>query len=138
MNEQVDLIKKNARIVIDQLRQLSDMDFGMNRESVVWVEGFIERQRARPDFDSAFADKLTQTLGSFLGECIIANGGGAWLWSDDHQSWSIVFSNNSQAFPFVKVGKMFADGLEGGESIVSFYDIAVAYLSKSKLNNYQF
>jgi len=134
MNELVELIKKNAQLVIDRLGQLSDVNFGLNRESVAWVEGFIERQRARPDFDSTGVKNLVNSLGSFLGECIIANAGGSWRWSDEHQTWSVAFSDNSHAFPFVKVSKLFADGLEGGESILSFYDVTVGYLSKPKLN----
>jgi hypothetical protein len=133
MDEQVGYIKKNAQLVIDQLGQLSDVNFGFNRESVAWVEGFIERQRARPDFDPTAVNNLAQTLGSFLGECIIANAGGSWRWSEEHQDWSVAFSDDSHAFPFVKVRKLFADGLEGGESILSFYDIAVDYVSKGKL-----
>jgi hypothetical protein len=74
------------------------------------------------------------SLGSFLGECIIANAGGSWRWSDEHQTWSVAFSDNSHAFPFVKVSKLFANGLEGGESILSFYDVTVGYLYRDKLN----
>ena len=134
MNELVELIKKNAQLVIDRLGRLSDVNFGLNRESVAWVEGFIERQRARPDFDSTTVNNLVNTLGSFLGECIIANAGGSWRWSDEDQNWSVAFSDNSHAFPFVKVSKLFTNGLEGGESILSFYDVTVGYLSKAKLN----
>ena len=134
MNELVELIKKNAQLVVDRFGRLSDVNFGLNRESVAWVEGFIERHRARPDFDSTTVNNLVKTLGSFLGECIIANAGGSWRWSDEDQTWSVAFSDNSKAFPFVKVSKLFAKGLEGGESILSFYDVTVGYLSKAKLN----
>ena len=134
MNELVELIKKNAQLVIDRFGRLSDVNFGLNRESVAWVEGFIERQRARPGFDSIGVKNLVNSLGSFLGECIIANAGGSWRWSDEHQTWSVAFSDDGHAFPFVKVSKLFANGLEGGESILSFYDVTVGHLSKVKLN----
>ena len=119
MNELVELIKKNAQLVVDRLGRLSDVNFGLNRESVAWVEGFIERHRARPDFDPATVNNLVNPLGSFLGECIIANAGGSWRWSEKHQTWNVAFSDNSHAFPFVKVSKLFANGLEGGESIIA-------------------
>jgi hypothetical protein len=128
MNDRMELIKKNAQLVVDKLGRHSDVNFGLNRESVAWVEGFIERQRARPDLDSTAVNNLVNTLGSFLGECIIANAGGSWRWSDEHQTWSVAFPDNSHAFPFVKVSKLFANGLEAGESILSFYDITVGYL----------
>jgi hypothetical protein len=133
MDERVELIKKNSRLVIEQLGPLSDVIFGLNRESVAWVEGYIERQRARPDIDSTLVHSLVNTLGSFLGECLIANAGGCWRWSEEYKTWSVNFSDNAMVFPFFKIEKLFESGLEGGESIVSFYDIAVDYVSKGKL-----
>jgi hypothetical protein len=42
-------IQDNVSLAIEQLGPLSDVDFGLNQKSVEWVEGFIERQRSRPD-----------------------------------------------------------------------------------------
>lgn len=132
-------IRANVELVIGQLGPLSEIDFGLNRESVEWVEGFIERQRTRPDIDEDFVDGLVNTLGSFLGECIAANTGGRWEWSEEQQALGIVFpaggiaSPSATAFPFAKVRKLFDHGLEAGQSITSFYDIAVEYLAKGKL-----
>src|ERR1041384_227188 len=103
MDERIELIKKNTQLVIAQLGPLSEISFGLNKDSVAWVEGFIERQRARPDFNPDAIDGLVNVLGSFLGECLIANAGGAWHWSDNGQEWSIAFSDKNHAFPFVKV-----------------------------------
>ena len=75
MNELVEHIKKNAQLVIDRLGQLSDVNFGLNRESVAWVECFIERQRARPDFDSTAVNNLVNTIGPFLGAWTILPSG---------------------------------------------------------------
>jgi hypothetical protein len=71
-SEQLDQIRANAALVVSQLRPLSGFDFGLDERSVAWVEGFIERQRAR-----GAADGLADVLGSYLGEAIIAAGGGA-------------------------------------------------------------
>lgn len=132
-DNQVDLIKKNAQLVIEQLGPLSGIDFGLNRDSVEWVEGFIERQRAREDFDADNAGKLANVLGSFLGECIIANAGGEWQLSNPHGS-AIAFEEvEGCAYPFTKVEKLFRNGLEGGDSILSFYDTA-QLLAQGKLS----
>jgi hypothetical protein len=98
------------------------------------VEGFVERQRQRPDFDPEAATGLVSVLGSFLGECIAVNAGGRWEWSDEH-GWGVLLPGDHQAYPFAKVGKLFADGLAGGESIVSFYDIAVDYLATGRFDS---
>ena len=134
MNEQIELIKKNSEFVIERLGLLSGIAFGLNRASVEWVEGFIERQRSQPGFDPDNTDNLVSVLGSFLGECLIANAGGAWHWSDEHSAWSVHFGGNTQAFPFAKVRKLFLNGLEGGDSILSFYDIVVDYLATGRLS----
>src|SRR4051794_35451506 len=78
-------IKENVRLVIEQLGPVSGLDFGLNRHSIEWVEGFIERQRTRADFDRDCVDGLVNTLGSFLGECIATESGGSWQWSEAQQ-----------------------------------------------------
>ena len=134
MEQYEERIRANVELVIRELGPLSGIDFGLNRESVEWVEGFIERQRARPDFDENSADGLVNTLGSFLGECIAANTGGRWAWAEEQQALGVAFPAGGMAFPFVKVRKLCLYGLEAGESISSFYDISVDYLAKGKLD----
>ena len=128
---QLELIKKNAQLVIERLGPLSKIDFGFNRESVEWIEGFIERQRARVDFDLEGSSALVDILGSFLGEAIIANGGGAWRGSETH-GLGVTFPDGNSCYPFNKVHKAFRDGLEGGDSILSFYDLTVDLISKGQ------
>ncbi|HKF20297.1 MAG TPA: hypothetical protein VKE93_01935 [Candidatus Angelobacter sp.] len=115
-------IHANARLVIDQLGPLSELGerFGYNRESVEWVEGFIERQRVRPDVRAADKARMVQVLGSFLGECIVHTYGGEWRERDG--SWGVFFDPSNAAFPFSKVGKQFDNGAESGDSILSFFD----------------
>lgn len=132
----MDEIEANIRLAIDRLGPLSDVDFGLNQESVEWVEGFIERQRTRPGFDPEQVDGLVGVLGSFLGACVAAATGGSWQWSQDH-GWGVHLPNGSVAFPFSKVRKQFRDGLEGGESIASFYRIAVEFIATGKLHDEQ-
>jgi hypothetical protein len=134
MEDAKSAIQQNVQLVIKKLGPLSGIEFGLNRDSVAWVEGFIERQRLQPEFDPDAVGGLVNTLGSFLGECIAANAGGVWQWSEQQQSMGVVFTGNSFAFPFAKVEKLFKNGLEGGDSILSFYDIAVDFIAKGKLN----
>ncbi|GAA3042104.1 hypothetical protein [Streptosporangium longisporum] len=130
--EELSLIKENVDLAIEELGPLSDVDFGLNRESVEWVEGFIERQRSRPGFDPEGSRGLISVLGSFLGECIVAATGGRWDWSDDH-GWGVVLPEGSTIFPFSKVEKQFRGGLEEGESVAGFYQVVVEVIATGKM-----
>ena len=131
MDNQFESIKKNAELVIKQFAPLSAIEFGLNRDSVEWVEGFIERQRAREDFDPNNSQRLIAVLGSFLGECIIANAGGEWRVSETY-GLGVAFPDGNFSYPFNKMGKMFRDGLAGGDSILSFYDTTVNFIAKGR------
>lgn len=131
MDNQIESIKKNADLVIKQFASLSGIEFGLNRDSVEWVEGFIERQRAREDFDLNNSGRLIDVLGSFLGECIIANSEGEWRVSETH-GLDVGFADGNVCYPFNKMGKMFRDGLAGGDSILSFYDTTVNFIAKGR------
>lgn len=117
-----DQIKANADLVITKLGPLSDIDFGLNRESVIWIESFIERQRQRDDIDLETIDGLVEVLGSFLGECMVANYAGQW--HEVNGMWGVQLENEATAFPFNKVRKQFDNGIEGGDSIISFYEVS--------------
>ena len=53
----------------------------LDSESVKWLDGYIER--IRPGMDQSQIRGLSNTIGAFLGECIIANYGGSWRQADD-------------------------------------------------------
>lgn len=133
MSDQFESIKKNAELVIKQFAPLSEIQFGLNRDSVEWVEGFIERQRAREDFDLNNSERLIDVLGSFLGECIIANTGGEWGASETY-GLGVTFPDGNVCYPFNKMGKIFRHGLAGGDSILSFYDTTVDFIAKGRFS----
>lgn len=109
----IEHIKANAEMVIQQSRPLSGMDFGYTRESVEWLESYIERMRQSGEFeDGATKDKLASVFGSFLGECIVRCYGGVWTPRDG--VWCVAFEGDNFAFPFVKVSKQMEHGLEEG------------------------
>jgi hypothetical protein len=133
LQESLTRIRELAEFVVERFGPLSDITFGYNRESVAWLEGFIERERSRRDPREGVPQGLVNTFGSFLGECIVQATGGAWAWSEAQGDWSVEFPNGSGAFPFNKVWKQFENGLEGGDSILGFYDVVVNYVAQGKL-----
>lgn len=121
-------IKTNAEFVIQQLGPLSGFQFGYNAESVAWVDGFIEQQRGS---DADTINGLINTLGSFLGECIIRCFGGHW--QNIAGEWGVCFDDQNIVFPFSKVRKQFTNNRE--DSIKKFFELIPVmfkqYLQKS-------
>src|SRR5215470_14397105 len=141
-------IRANAQLVVEGLGEAARLKddfegFGLNRESVEWVDGYIQRQRQRGG-SKAEIDSLVQVIGSFLGEAIIKTYGGKW--SEYEGNLGILFGDAEFAekrmkeqepedvimtdvelrsqewdvqivFPFAKVHKQFQQGRESGESI---------------------
>jgi hypothetical protein len=135
IEENIGRIRVLAAKVIEELGPLSKVEFGLNRTSVQWVEGFIERERQRRDLSDGIPEGLVDALGAFLGECIVLATGGKWVWSEQQGDWGVHFDSGMEAFPFHKVRKQFRDGLQRGESILSFYDISVNYVATGKLQD---
>src|ERR1051325_11292601 len=96
-------IHRLASYAIEEFEPISGIKFGYNRESVEWIEGCIERGRERRDLNKGLPEGLINTLGAFLGECIVAATGGNWEWSEEQRDWGIRFKSGSMAFPFAKV-----------------------------------
>jgi hypothetical protein len=135
MNEsdpRVEKIRKNAELVISELGRLSGQQFGFDRDSIAWVESFIESQRHQGRTCDAKSG-LVSTIGSYLGEAIIKNAGGHWD-EDEQGNIAVKFSNGDWCYPFAKVAKQFDAGAQAGESIASFYDISVNYVGAGKLS----
>jgi len=124
MTEQREAIDRDVALTLAQMSKLVDFEFGLDRRSVQWVEGFIARQRARPDVDPATMEQLASVLGSFLGACVVANTDGRWERHEEF-GWGVKFPNGDMAFPFAKVRKQITGGLESGDSILNFFDVAV-------------
>ena len=113
-------IRANADMVVEQFGASSGLErFGFDAPSVEWLEGFIERQRIRDDVSPEFVRKMVSVLGSYLGECIIRSYGGHWAVGED--GWRVEFDEKNAAFPFAKVQKQFANGIEAGDSVYSFF-----------------
>jgi hypothetical protein len=124
-------IAANVQMVIDELGELTDFDFGLDRRSVEWVDGFIERQRVRPESTPDVVDRLASVLGSYLGECIAEATDGRWM-NMPERGWAVELPNGTIAFPIGKVGKQFDNGPE--DSVLGFYDVAVDYVATGGLS----
>jgi len=110
-------IAANAEIV---KRTFAAQELGFDQRSVEWLDGYIERNRE--SWDAEMAKSLGGTLGSFLGECIRVNFGGAWVMTE--YGLAVQFGDEQNAFPFNKINKHIANGSE--DSIASFYSSIAA------------
>jgi hypothetical protein len=108
---------------MERFRSSSELgsNFCFDRESVEWVDRFIENERKRPQITPHEHRKLATLLGAYLGEAVIHKYGGHW--KEYSGNWGIFFDDANAVFPFVKVLKQFENGSEGGASILSFFDL---------------
>lgn len=130
MEDTVELIRKNAELVVAQMQAVADFPFGYTPDSVAFVDGFIERQRVRSDITPDIIENLVNTLGSFLGQSVIFCYGGDWC--EDNGSWAVAFDENNKVYPFDKVRKQFANGQE--DSIESFFTV-IPVVFEGKVTN---
>jgi hypothetical protein len=106
-------LEKLAESVKTQLNLKYDID------SIKFIEGFIERNKS--SFGKEETKGLINSLGAFLGQCIIENYGGQWQLDNEMGTMAVVFDDKNKAYPFSKVNKQFDNGLE--DSLYSFYTI---------------
>lgn len=108
---------KEIEDLAEKVRRQLNLNYDMN--SVKFVEGFIERQRN--NFDSEQREGLINSIGSFVGQCIIINYGGHWQVDQDTQTICVALDEKNKIFPFAKTARQFQNGLE--DSVYSFYSI---------------
>jgi hypothetical protein len=96
----------------------TELKLGYDIESVKYLEEFIERQKER--FSAEEAKGLINSCGAFLGQCVIVNYGGQWT-RDAGGAIAVAFDAKNMVYPFAKVSKQFANGLE--DSVYSFYTV---------------
>src|SRR5689334_8265235 len=89
-------IRANAEMVLEQMRSLRGSDSGYTQDSIVWLEGYIERLRKSGEFDSVESkSRLTSVFGSFLVECIVRCYGRTW--TQHEGEWCVAFSGGGMA-----------------------------------------
>lgn len=122
-------IDDNVRLALDAAASSVEFEVGLDRPTLVWFEGFLERGRNEPEFE---AESLVPVLGSFLGQCLVEHGHGTW--HEDDNGWFVRLPG-VDARPFDKVEKQARHGLAGGESIVSFYDLVLQLSAEYEARN---
>ena len=108
-------IRANAEMVIKTFGENNGVELDYDEDSVVWLDGYIERNRS--NWNEQTAENLANVLGSFLGECICRNFGGEWKTTE--HGLGVALSEQNVAFPLNKVRKQIQNGSE--DSIASFY-----------------
>ncbi len=107
-----------ANTLIGTLSETLGVQLTFDSDSVKWLDGYIERVRS--GMDESQIHGLSNTVGAFLGECIISNYGGSWRQSEDG-NWGVFFDDKNVVFPFAKAYKQLANGKE--DSIFGMYNI---------------
>jgi hypothetical protein len=111
-----EMIRANAEMVLASARDDLGQDIGYDADGVRWLDGFIQR---RHDGGGVGDDPsgLTNTLGSFLGECIVQSYNGRW--QETEHGWAVIVDGDLAVFPFNKVHKHLAEG--AADSVLSLY-----------------
>jgi len=109
-----------AEQFIKLIAERLEVSLGYERDSLVWVENYIERNR-QTFAQMSSIEGTVNLIGAFLGECLIQRYGGHWC--EHNRQWGIALAGEKSyyAFPFAKVEKQIREGL--GDSVVSFYDV---------------
>ncbi|MBA3694799.1 MAG: hypothetical protein H0W77_15445 [Acidobacteria bacterium] len=121
---QLKAIEENAELVINGVGRMCGVQLDYDEKSVEWLDGYIKRNRK--DFDEKTVEKMTNILGSFLGECIRRNFGGEWKISEN--GFGIIFDSKNAVYPFAKTEKHLRNGSE--DSIVGLYKMIPVVFNK--------
>ena len=125
--EDIEKIKAGAAEVVKMLRPVSKIDFGYNKESVRWLEGYIERLRKNGSFEKS-KENFVGLFGSYLGECIIQCYGGKW--ENQNGAYVVAFDDQNWLLPFGRVRKQWDNGLE--DSIGSLFEMIPSIWKKQQ------
>ncbi len=115
-----------ANSLIKTVSEGTGVNLRFDRESVEWVDGYIER--IRPSVEESSIEGLSNSIGAFLGESIIAKYGGEWRQSEEG-AWGIFFDEKNAVFPFSKAEKQLVNGRE--DSILGLYNAIPVVFGKS-------
>lgn len=115
MDENQNLAKQLTELALTAKNKLN-IEF--NDDGVKYLEGFIERVKSQ--FSKEDSDGIINTCGAFLGQCIIENYGGKWMYDENNQI-VVSFGEKNNVYPISKTRKQFENGLD--DSIYSMYSI---------------
>lgn len=129
-HEQTEAIAGNVRLISGELTDLTGKSLPPGRAGVVFLDGFIERQREHGD--KAHHAQLADMAGCYLGAALLAEAGGRWV-QDPKRGPAVELAPSFVAYPFAKAAKQFANGREAGGSVLSFFDASVSLAADARL-----
>jgi len=122
-------ILANAELVRSIAREQLGILVGYDEAGVRWLDRYIEGQRVGAS--ESTKEKLPNTLGSYLGECIRQSFGGKWI-QDQEYGWAVQVNQRITVFPFNKVRKQLANS--EGDSVLGLYTSLPALLKERSIN----
>ena len=118
-------LRANAELVRKVAEDELEVTVDYDKDGVAWLDEYIDEQREIAEDD--IKNRLPNTLGSFLGECIRHSFGGEWV-HDPEAGWAVKISDKLSAYPFNKVRKQLNSA--DGESVLSFFKTIPALLRR--------
>jgi hypothetical protein len=114
-------IEHLARNFVHIIKTELDVELGYDSAAVSTLDAYIEQIRGNYSTETV-PPGLVQSIGAFLGACVIAAYGGRWGQEHETGEWGIalpVKGGEIWVFPFNKVYKHFVSGREN--SVQVFY-----------------
>jgi len=122
---QAEAIAGNTRLLTETFTTLAGKSMPPSRAGMVFLDGFIERQRGRGD-----EAQLADMAACYFGEALIAEVGGPWVLAPVY-GLGVELTPDLVTFPFAKASKHFANGAE--DSVLSLFETAVAMAADQRL-----
>lgn len=120
-----DKILANARMFADFAHKELGVHIEFDEAGARWLDDYIEGLRTTVSPQTR--DRLPDTLGAFLGECIRQTYGGDWMPDQGTGSWGVAITKDVMVFPIAKVAKHLS-GTEG-DSVYGLFRSIPALLS---------
>lgn len=112
-------LRDNAQIIIQDMRQYG-IELKYDRASIAWLDSHVEQNR--DSYDKEKIAQLANTIGVFLGECLIRNYEGQWTYVEAEKRWGVDLGGQvGIAFPGTKAYKHLTNG--PADSILAFFDM---------------
>jgi hypothetical protein len=120
--EQSALMQRKAEQLRAKVLEKLRVELRYDREGVRWLDSYLQRLHERGTAGQSPA--MLDALGAYLGECIVRTAGGRWAVSAAHPC--VQLATGMVVFPHSKVRMHLADGAEGGDSVLGFYESIAA------------
>lgn len=124
MDENIAKLRAAAAGVIEKLGPASGIEFGYTRQSLQFIDRFIDGKRSAVTTAADLPKGLVNALGAYVGECLIQLAGGAWRYAPDVKTYGIVLNgpNADMVYPIDKVRQLFLRAPAPTETLVSLLD----------------